>query len=164
MNRCPCETGAEFEQCCEPILRGTKPAATAEQLMRARYTAFVKHEVDFILNSVLPEQRKKVDRNTVEQWSEKSTWKGFELLGKERGLETDEDGYVEFVARFAFGAIDQEHRERSHFVKKDGKWYFDPSRSKQPGLEPARKVTAGRNDPCPCGSGQKFKKCCGKAA
>jgi uncharacterized protein YchJ len=22
--------------------------------------------------------------------------------------------------------------------------------------------TVGRNDPCPCGSGKKFKKCCGK--
>jgi uncharacterized protein YecA (UPF0149 family) len=24
-----------------------------------------------------------------------------------------------------------------------------------------RQATAGRNDPCPCGSGIKFKKCCG---
>jgi SWIM/SEC-C metal-binding protein len=23
-----------------------------------------------------------------------------------------------------------------------------------------KKITAGRNDPCPCGSGLKFKKCC----
>ena len=52
---------------------------------------------------------------------------------------------------------------RSHFVKRDGLWYFDPSRSKQPGLEPAHKDAVGRNDPCPCGSGQKYKKCCGKA-
>jgi len=31
---------------------------------------------------------------------------------------------------------------------------------------PIRKapVTAGRNDPCPCGSGKKFKACCGRAA
>jgi uncharacterized protein YecA (UPF0149 family) len=31
--------------------------------------------------------------------------------------------------------------------------------------EPYRRVTAkvGRNDPCSCGSGKKFKKCCGKA-
>ena len=27
----------------------------------------------------------------------------------------------------------------------------------------ARRVTCGRNDPCPCGSGMKYKKCCGKA-
>jgi SEC-C motif-containing protein len=31
--------------------------------------------------------------------------------------------------------------------------------------EPFRRVAAkvGRNDPCSCGSGKKFKKCCGKA-
>jgi hypothetical protein len=34
-----------------------------------------------------------------------------------------------------------------------------------PSTKPARTPTkVGRNDPCPCGSGEKFKKCCGKAA
>ena len=28
---------------------------------------------------------------------------------------------------------------------------------------PRHAVKVGRNDPCPCGSGQKFKKCHGKA-
>ncbi len=32
-----------------------------------------------------------------------------------------------------------------------------PSRSKP---SPVRSVKVGRNDPCPCGSGQKYKKCC----
>jgi uncharacterized protein len=27
--------------------------------------------------------------------------------------------------------------------------------------EPLRSTKVGRNDPCPCGSGKKFKKCCG---
>ncbi len=32
-------------------------------------------------------------------------------------------------------------------------------------VEPYRRETpkVGRNEPCPCGSGRKFKKCCGKA-
>jgi yecA family protein len=28
---------------------------------------------------------------------------------------------------------------------------------------PARRVRVGRNDPCPCGSGRKYKHCCGKS-
>lgn len=28
--------------------------------------------------------------------------------------------------------------------------------------EPARRVKIGRNEPCPCGSGKKYKQCCGK--
>ena len=33
-----------------------------------------------------------------------------------------------------------------------------------PPVEPIRsgKEEIGRNDPCPCGSGKKYKKCCGK--
>ncbi len=27
--------------------------------------------------------------------------------------------------------------------------------------QPAQAVKVGRNDPCPCGSGKKYKKCCG---
>jgi len=30
--------------------------------------------------------------------------------------------------------------------------------------EPARSQKVGRNEPCPCGSGKKYKKCCGKSA
>jgi len=30
-----------------------------------------------------------------------------------------------------------------------------------PALAPAMKAKVGRNDPCPCGSGKKYKKCCG---
>jgi SEC-C motif-containing protein len=164
MTECCCGRPSSFEECCEPILRGARAAATAEELMRARYSAFVKHEIDFLMESVVPEQRRKVRRETIEQWAKSSQWKGFELLDKDRGERDDAEGYVEFVARFAFGEIEQEHRERSHFVKQGGQWYFDPSRSKQPGLEPARAAAVGRNDPCPCGSGQKYKKCCGKAA
>jgi len=29
-------------------------------------------------------------------------------------------------------------------------------------LEKSQKMKTGRNDPCPCGSGMKFKKCCGR--
>ena len=27
-----------------------------------------------------------------------------------------------------------------------------------------KEETVGRNDPCPCGSGKKYKKCCGKGS
>lgn len=39
----------------------------------------------------------------------------------------------------------------------------DETGEKPPPVEQAKTAqTAGRNDPCPCGSGRKFKKCCGK--
>lgn len=33
---------------------------------------------------------------------------------------------------------------------------------KPPSVRPEKKAKVGRNDPCPCGSGKKYKKCCGK--
>ena len=32
---------------------------------------------------------------------------------------------------------------------------------RRPAPEPARSIKIGRNDPCPCGSGKKYKHCCG---
>ena len=48
MDSCPCGSGNDYKSCCEPIIQGKKAAETAEQLMRARYTAHVKVDVDFI--------------------------------------------------------------------------------------------------------------------
>ena len=40
----------------------------------------------------------------------------------------------------------------------------DPIGSTPERLEPIKRETpkVGRNDPCPCGSGKKYKKCCGR--
>ena len=58
---------------------------------------------------------------------------------------------VTFTARWHDAEGDHSHRERSAFVQHDGRWYF---------IDPTVPLQAGRNDPCPCGSGVKFKKCC----
>ena len=38
---------------------------------------------------------------------------------------------------------------------------FDIARALGPRIAPAQRTKIGRNDPCPCGSGKKYKKCCG---
>ena len=48
---CPCGSGKKYGECCEPIIKGKSKALTAEALMRARYTSYVKQEIDFILTS-----------------------------------------------------------------------------------------------------------------
>ncbi len=37
-----------------------------------------------------------------------------------------------------------------------------PNKKKKDAPKPARSKKVGRNDPCPCGSGLKYKKCCGR--
>jgi SEC-C motif-containing protein len=71
---------------------------------------------------------------------------------------------VEFSAYGMEGGAEQVLHEKAEFVREGGEWiYTRPLREgPAPFREAARKP--GRNDPCPCGSGKKYKHCClGKA-
>lgn len=161
-NLCPCGSGASYEACCKPIIEGTAKAATPEALMRARYAAYVVGAIDFIMDSVHPAMRADNDRAQVEAWSRQSEWKGLEILRTEKGGPEDQDGVVEFVAKYRSQGVDMAHHEIAQFRRQKGDWYFyDGEIQKQkPYTRAAKKI--GPNDPCPCGSGRKYKKCCGK--
>jgi len=71
---------------------------------------------------------------------------------------------VDFIARFRDKSGETHaHHERSLFVKEKGRWLFREGHTPQATV---RRTTpkVGRNDPCSCGSGKKFKKCCEKAS
>ena len=121
---CVCGLGASNETCCLPLIRGEQMPATAEELMRSRYAAYVLGEVDYIVESTDPDHREGVDRDSTAVWAKESQWLGFELLGKEGGEAGDEEGSVEFVARYKLRGLTVAHREHSTFRKRDGRWYF----------------------------------------
>lgn len=153
---CPCGSGQPFEACCGPILAGA-PAQTAEALMRSRYTAYVRGDIDHVLATHDPETVGDVDRAAAERWSRSADWRGLTVLATERGGEGDDEGIVEFKVVHATDGVEQVHHERSTFRRVNGQWRF--VRGARPPVVRAEKV--GRNDPCPCGSGKKFKKCHG---
>ena len=150
---CPCGSGREFSLCCEPFLEGKEHAPTAERLMRSRYTAYVRQDVPYLLASWHPSTRP--ENLTLE---ESLSWHGLTVLAAQGGPE-EQEGVVEFVAAFAVQGQRQQLRERSRFLREEDRWlYVD-------GVElPAVSAKIGRNDPCPCGSGRKHKKCCLKKA
>ena len=122
---------------------------TAEALMRSRYSAFVERNWVYL------------DRTQAHQDSGKPTpdidWHGLEVLATAAGGVEDNEGTVEFVARYSHQGRSAALHEISRFRKEDGRWiYVDGVFPKAASL-PKR----GRNEPCPCGSGKKFKKCCG---
>jgi SEC-C motif-containing protein len=159
---CPCTSGKTYGDCCAPIIAGTVKAATAEALMRSRYTAYVVHNIDHVERTDHPERRESFDRKSAEQWATMSEWIGLDVVTVEKGGVNDTTGAVEFRARFSIKGQEHQHVERSSFAKVDGTWYYvEGSRPEQkPFVHEAPVV--GRNDPCSCGSGKKFKKCCGK--
>jgi len=161
MNTCPCGSKAAYGDCCEPIIRGARPAATAEQLMRARYSAYVKAEMDFIFESTHPDHRKDYDHEGTKAWAAESEWLGLEIVGTHKGGAEDSVGEVEFVARFKDKeGIAREHHECGQFKRKASQWLFTEGAMVKP--RPLSVTKIGRNDPCSCGSGIKYKKCCGK--
>ena len=123
MSTCPCGSGAAYAVCCKPIITGAQLAATAEQLMRARYSAYVGVEMDFVFESTHPDHRQGYDHAGTKEWAENSEWLGLEIVGTKQGGETDTVGEVEFIARFIEKGNNREHHETGQFKRKDSCWY-----------------------------------------
>lgn len=162
MQTCHCGSGLAFEACCGPYISGAAVAPTAEALMRSRYSAYVEIAVDYLGDTLHATSRGDWDRNATQEWAEQGEWLSLDVLDVEAGGENDEEGFVEFSARFNDGGVEKVHHERSRFVKEDGRWYYVDGAIAKPGTYRKESPKVGRNDPCPCGSGKKYKKCCGR--
>jgi SEC-C motif-containing protein len=159
MSTCPCGSGRAFETCCGPLLAGA-PAPTAEALMRSRYTAFTRREFDYLENTHASEVKDDFNRTAAESLANEVTWRRLEVRACEAGGPSDETGTVEFVAHFSRHGQEQMHHELGTFRREDGHWVYVDGRM-NPKAPPRQVNKVGRNDPCPCGSGKKYKKCCG---
>ncbi|BDS11697.1 YchJ family protein [Aureispira anguillae] len=160
MEKCPCSSKKNYMDCCGAFIEGLAQAPTAEALMRSRYTAHVKLAIDYIMDTVHPINREKSNRKTIESWAEQANWMRLEIVQTTKGKEEDEIGTVLFKAHYKYGNQLKTHFEDSFFRKENGRWYF--VEGKEPAANQSTSIKIGRNDPCHCGSGKKFKKCCQK--
>jgi SEC-C motif-containing protein len=62
---------------------------------------------------------------------------------------------VEFKVHYQEAGAPLILHEKSRFIKEEGKWFYLNGT-----VMPRISVKIGRNEPCPCGSGKKYKKCC----
>ena len=164
MSLCPCDSQQPYSDCCQPIHKDHSNAHSPEQLMRARYSAHVKKLVDFVINTYHSSCGAESQRAEIID-SVESDWCALEVVSRESG-QNDNEGYVTFKAYFTQDGQQYCLEERSRFVKEDGRWFYIdgtfPSQIEDERLaQPIQKLKVGRNDPCVCGSGKKFKKCCG---
>jgi len=148
---CPCRIHSDqpdvsYEQCCKPLHQGEK-AASAEALMRSRYSAFALGLEQYLLTSWHPDTRPQ-----SLSFDDSADWKRLEII---RAEDNGESGEVHFKAWFKEEDQWQLLEETSLFFNIDGHWYYHSGDYRPQTLKP------GRNDSCPCGSGKKFKKCCG---
>jgi SEC-C motif-containing protein len=158
---CPCGNSQTYAQCCGSYHDGARPE-TAEKLMRSRYSAYVVGKIPYIAETNDPQTGGDFDAEAAETWSRQSEWKGLEIVATREGQKGDATGEVEFIARYSAEGESHEHHEVSLFRFDEGqkRWFYrDGKTVRQPERRTEPKL--GRNDPCHCGSGKKFKKCCG---
>ena len=123
IDMCPCGSGKKYADCCEPVITGKTKAATAEALMRARYTAYVVHEIDFIVNTCKEgEGRGDIDRKATEDWSKQSVWHGMKILRTDTGAAAATDCIVEFEADYTRHCLRDTHHETAASDQTDGEW------------------------------------------
>jgi len=141
--------------------------------MRSRYTAYTRGQIDYVAGTLAAEKRDAFDVAAARTWAAQATWIGLRVLSAERGQPSDCAGVVAFIATYRQGDRTIEHHEVSQFRRGEGgAWRFvegdtqarvverRPDSASPPAV--ARRATKiGRNDPCPCGSGRKYKTCCG---
>lgn len=135
--------------------------------MRARYSAHVLGLVDFVVDTYHPSCEAEQYREAIAE-SVHTNWLGLEVISSE--VAENGEGFVEFKAYYQDGSDEFCLHEKSRFLREPAgeahQWFYIDGEYPQPAQEPVATAPAtsdkvGRNDPCPCGSGKKFKKCCG---
>jgi SEC-C motif-containing protein len=157
---CPCGTGLKYSDCCQPYHDKKADAPTAEKLMRSRYSAYAVGMIDHIERTNHPGGRDAFDRESSIAWSKTSKWIGLEVLSTKEGQSTDQSGEVEFNARYEREGKEHVHYEVGLFERIDSVWYYKEAKNNEAQIR-RTEPKVGRNDPCTCGSGKKYKKCCG---
>lgn len=162
--KCPCNSNLNYQTCCGVFHNAPGSAPTAETLMRSRYTAFYLKKYDYIAQTqALPEapEQKAAD---IKAANDTTQWIKLEVHETEAGTERDNEGMVSFSAHFKEGRHTGKLQERSLFKRIDDQWLYisgEHEVQQQTPLIKSAEMKIGRNDPCHCGSGKKFKKCCG---
>lgn len=156
-NPCPCGTGLSYATCCAPFHHFESYPDTCEKLMRSRYSAYVFRDSEYLLKSWDSKKRP----GQIDFSKETAVWQDLTIVSCKKGLLQDSKGVVEFKARFQQDDQLFTMHEISRFVRQDGYWvYLDGTVKAIRSDESTQNL--GKNAPCSCGSGKKFKRCCGK--
>jgi len=117
--------------------------------MRSRYTAYTLADIDYIERTMSDKALRDFDKQRSQVWAEQSKWQELKLVDS-HNIDAD-TGTVEFIAYYSLQNKPYHIHEISQFKRQNGSWFYTDGEQPKP----------GRNDACICGSGKKYKKCCG---
>jgi SEC-C motif-containing protein len=124
--------------------------------MRSRYSAYVRGNETYLLDTWHQSTRP----NVLDLHRHPLVWQGLEVVRTVGGKSRDNKGKVEFIARFLDAGHTSNLHETSRFVREHGRWYYLDGVQTD---DDAGRVQVARNAACPCGSGKKYKRCCGQS-
>lgn len=115
---CPCGTRRCYDACCGRHHGGVAPAATAEALMRSRYSAYVLDLRSYLLATWHASTRPAA----LAEPEPGLRWLGLDIKRTVAG--DDGQAVVEFVARSKLGGRAHRLHETSRFVREGGLWFY----------------------------------------
>lgn len=126
--------------------------------MRSRFTAYVLDKIQYVQDTWDASARPKPEKTHFAE--ENIDWQRLEIIDTKKGGISDSKGIVEFKAFYQNNGEEYMLHEISCFAKANGRWFYVDGVVKKVGkiIQPSNQ---GKNAPCPCGSGKKYKRCCG---
>ena len=119
MSACHCGSGKPYAACCGRLHAGAENAASAETLMRSRYSAYVLGLEPYLLATWHASTRPAALHLAEEAGTK---WLGLEV--KRQQAQDASHATVEFVARYRIAGRGHRLHETSRFVREDGRWFY----------------------------------------
>lgn len=154
---CRCGSNLQYDFCCRIFHENIKTPKTAESLMRSRFSAYAMQNEAYLLETWEAGKRPK----EINFSKEVAEWTKLEIINTKKGRAKDNKGIVEFKAYYTQEDEAYVMNEISRFTKSSGRWLYQDGLVKSV-RKVAEQAGQSKNAPCSCGSGKKFKRCCGK--
>ena len=116
-NLCLCGSKIKYKECCSKYHKGLV-AKTALVLMKSRFTAFAIGKIDYIIKTSTFQN----DFDDLKSFSDSCEFKKLEIL---EFIDGNNNAYVTFKATLFCEDNDNSFTEKSKFIKKDDKWYYE---------------------------------------
>lgn len=125
---CPCFSGRPYAACCEPLHRGLREADTPTALMRSRYAAFARAEVDYLWRTLHPahpdaQAPESIVRASIRESAQANRYTGLTILDA-RDADAEGVAKVLFHARVFHKGRDRSFVECSDFARDGGGWRY----------------------------------------
>ena len=117
MKLCPCG-GTDYARCCGRFIDDGLLPATAEELMRSRYSAFTRNDEAYVSATWSATTRPLPPLTSSE---DKAQWLGLEVRSHQNN---GDNATVEFVARYRINGRAHRLHEISRFERMQGRWYY----------------------------------------